>query len=125
MAGVDSVSREPPKSDMVKFVLHLEKLKESDCKPKYPFLVSLFKVILSISNGNSAPENDFYINKAMLDVHEHSLLDSTIETLRFVKDALLYYASILDILVTRLLIDNMKDTRKRYVTDLESIRKIK
>ena len=109
---------------MVKFVLHLEKLKGSDGKPKYSFLVLLFKVILSISHGNSAPENGFCINKAMLDVHGHSLGESTIEALCFVKDALLQYPSILDIPITRSLIDNVKDARKRYMANLGSIRKI-
>ena len=109
---------------MEKFVLYLEKLNGSDGKPKYAFPVSLFKVILSISHGNSAPENGFSINKAMLDVHGHSLGESTIEALRFVKDALLQYSSILDIPITRSLLDNVKDARRRYVADLESAKKI-
>ena len=124
LAGVDSVTKESPKCDMVKFVLHLEKLVGSDGKPKYAFLVSLFQVILSISHGNSAPENGFSINKAMLDAHGNSLGESTIEALRFVKDAILRYPSILDIPVTRSLIDNVKDARTRYMADLESTRKI-
>ena len=124
LAGVDSVAKEPPKCDMVKFVLHLEKLMGSDGKPKYAFLVSLFQVILSISHGNSAPENGFSINKAILDVDGNSLGESTIEALRFVKDALLQYPSVLDIPITRSLVDNVKDARKRYATDLESTRKI-
>ena len=94
--GVDVASKEPPKCDMEKFVLYLEKLNGSDGKPEYTFLVSLFKVSLSISHGNNAPENGFSINKAMLDVHGHSLGESTIEALRFVKDALLQSSSILD-----------------------------
>ena len=109
---------------MEKFVLYLEKLNRSDGKPKYAFLVSLFKVILSISHGNSAPENGFSINKAMLDVHGHSLGESTIEALRFVKDALLQYSSILDIPITRSLLDDVKDAWRRYVADLESAKKI-
>ena len=60
----------------------------------------------------------------MLDALGHSLGESTIEALRLVKDELLQYPSILDISVTRSLIDNMKDARKRYVADLESTRKI-
>ena len=79
LAGVDLVTQESPKCDMVKFILHLEKLVGSDGKPKYAFLVSLFQVILLISHGNSAPENGFSITKAMLDVHGNSLGESTIE----------------------------------------------
>ena len=115
MAGVDLVSKELPKCDMVKFVLHLEKVMGSDCKPKYAFLVSLFQVILLISHGNSAPENGFSINKAMLDFHGNSMDESTIEALRFVKGALLQYPSILDIPIRRSLINNVKDARKWYV----------
>ena len=66
LAGVDVVSKEPPKCDMEKFVLYLKKLNGSDGKPKYAFLVSLFKVILSISHGNSAPENGFSSTKQCL-----------------------------------------------------------
>ena len=104
LAGVDLVTQESPNCDMVKFVLHLEKLVGSDGKPKYAFLVSLFQVILLISHGNSAPENSFSITKAMLDAHGNSLGESTIEALRFVKDAILRYPSILDIPVTRSLV---------------------
>ena len=60
----------------------------------------------------------------MLDVHGHSLGESTIEALRFVKDALLQYSSILDIPITRSLLDNVKDARRQYVADLESAKKI-
>ena len=60
----------------------------------------------------------------MLDVHGHSLGESTIEAFRFVKYALLQYSSILDISITRSLLDNVKDARRRYVADLESAKKI-
>ena len=124
MAGVDHISKELPTCDMEKFVLYLQKLNSSDGQPKYPFLVSLFKLVLSISHGNSAPENGFSINKAMLDIHGYSLGKSTIEALRFVKDAILKHSSILDIPVTRSLIDNIKNSRKRYMADLEAQRAI-
>ena len=122
MAGVDHISKELPTCDMEKFVLYLQKLNSSDGQPKYPFLVSLFKLVLSISHGNSAPENGFSINKAMLDIHGYSLGESTIEALRFVKDAILKHSSILDIPITRSLLDNVKDSRKRYMADLEAQR---
>ena len=124
MAGVDHISKELPTCDMEKFVLYLQKLNSSDGQPKYPFLVSLFKLVLSISHGNSAPENGFSINKAMLDIHGYSLGESTIEALRFVKDAILKHSSILDIPITRSLLDNVKDSRKRYIADVEAQRAI-
>ena len=64
--------------------------------------------MLSISHGNTAPENGLSINKAMLDVHGYSLGESTIEVLRFVKDAILKHSSILDIPITRSQLDNVK-----------------
>ena len=116
MAGVDHISKELPTCDMEKFVLYLQKLNSSDGQPKYPFLVSLFKLVLSISHGNSAPENDFSINKAMLDIHGCSLGESTIEALRFQLNAILH------IPITRSLLENVKDSRKRYMADLEAQR---
>ena len=124
LVGVDHISKELPTCDMEKFVLYLQKLNSSDGQPKYPFLVSLFKLVLSISHGNSAPENGFSINKAMLDIHGYSLGESTIEALRFVKDVILKHSSILDIPITRSLLDNVKDSRKRYMADLEAQRAI-
>ena len=124
MVGVDHISKELPTCDMEKFVLYLQKLNSSDGQPKYPSLVSLFKLVLSISHGNSAPENGFSINKAMLDIHGYSLGESTIEALRFVKDVILKHSSILDIPITRSLLDNVKDSRKRYMADLEAQRAI-
>ena len=59
LAGVDHISKELPPCDKEKFVLYLQKLNSSDGQPKYPIIVSLFKLVLSISHGNSAPENGF------------------------------------------------------------------
>ena len=53
-----------------------------------------------------------------------SLGESTIEALRLIKDALLQYPSIFDNPIPRSLKDNVKDARKRYMADLESIRQI-
>ena len=107
-----------------KFALYLQKLNSSDGQPKYPFLVSLFKLVLSISHGISAPENGFSINKAMLDIHGYSLGESLIEALRFVKDSILKHSSILDIPITSSLLDDVKDSRKQYMVDLEAQRAI-
>ena len=123
LAGVDHISKELPICGMEKFVLYLQKLNSSDGQPKYPFLVS-FKLVLSISHGISAPENGFSINKAMLDIHGYSLGESLIEALRFVKDSILKHSSILDIPITSSLLDDVKDSRKQYMVDLEAQRAI-
>ena len=124
LAGVDHISKELPICGMEKFVLYLQKLNSSDGQSKYPFLVSLFKLVLSISHGISAPENGFSINKALLDIHGYSLGESTIEPLRFVKDAILKHSSILDNPLTRSLLDDFIDSRKRYMAYLEAQRAI-
>ena len=103
---------------------YLQELHSTEGQPKYPFLVSLFKLVLSISHGNSAPENGFSINKAMLDIHGYSLGKSTIEALRFVKDAILKHSSILDIPIPKSLLGNVKDPRKWCMADLEAQRAI-
>ena len=120
LAGVDHISKELSTCDMEKFVLYLQRLNSSDGQPKYPSLVSLFKLVLSISHGNSAPENGFSINKAMLDINGYSVGESTIEAVRFVKDVILEHSSLLDIPITRSLLHNVKDSRKQYMTDLEA-----
>ena len=120
MTGVDHISKELPTCDMEKFVLYLQKLNSSDGQPKYPFLVSLFKLVLSISHGSSAPENGFSINT----LQGYSLGESTIEALRFVKNAILKHSSILDIPIKRSLLDKVKNSREQYMTDLESQRAI-
>ena len=124
LAGVDHISKELPICGMEKFVLYLQKLNSSDGQPKYPFLVSLFKLVLSISHGIIAPENGFSINKALLDIHGYSLGESTIEPLRFVKDAILKHSSILDNPLTSSLLDDFQDSRKRYMAYLEAQRAI-
>ena len=77
-----------------------------------------------MSYGNSAPENGYSINKAMLDIHGYSLDESTIKALWFAKDAILKHSSILDIPIARSLLDNVKDSRKRRMADLEVQRAI-
>ena len=96
-------------------MLYLQKLNSSDGQPKHPFLLSLFKLVLLVSHGNSAIENGFSINKTMLDIHGYSLGESTIKALRFDKDAVLKHSLILETPTTRSLLDNVKSSRKRYI----------
>ena len=80
------------------------------------------KCVLSISHGNSALESGFSINKHILDIHGHSSKEDTIEALRVVKDAILRYPSLLDIPVTKEMLQNFKASRQRYQADLEAKR---
>ena len=100
IAGITEVGNidEIKSCDIEKFVLYLEKdCTSNDGKMKYPFLVCLFKLILSLSHGKSAPENGFSINKLLSEINGSSLKKEIIEAIRIVKDSILKYESILDI----------------------------
>ena len=73
-----------------------------------PIRSLIIQIKLTISYGNSAPENGFSINKAMLDINGYSLDESTIKALWFAKDAILKHSSILDIPIARSLLVNVK-----------------
>ena len=126
IAGVEREQKdEKGGHDMEMFVLYLERLVDFHGVRKYPSITCLFKVLLSISHGNSAPENGFSIKKHLLSIHGFSTKEDTIEALRIVKDAILHYPSILSIPITRDLLTSVKHSRQRYMADLEEKRKIK
>ena len=124
VAGLEKISESTAvsKFDVEKFVHHLENLRDSSVTVKFPILSAFMKCVLSISHGNSAPESGFSINKHILDIHRHSLKEDTIEGLRVVKDAILRYQSLLDIPVTKKMLQNVKESRQRYQADLEAKR---
>ena len=64
---------------------------------KWNILACLFKLILYLSRGNSAPENGFSINKLLLEIHGYLQKKETIKAIRILKDSILKYESILDI----------------------------
>ena len=90
---------------------------------KFPCITSFFKIVSSLSQGNSAPENGFSINKYMIQLHGTSIGPDTIEALRFVKDSILSYRSILDIPITNFLLQAVKLAHSHYPADLEVKRK--
>ena len=95
-----------------------------DGRKKYRYLVPLYKCVLSLSHGNSAPENGFSINKRIIDIHGNSIEKGTINALRLVKDRIINYENILDIPIKKEMIDFVKLSRERYHTDLEAKRKL-
>ena len=88
-------------------------------------LTSFFKIVGSLSHGNSAPENGFSINKFCIDVHGCSIHGDTLEAIRVTKDTILSYGSILDIPITRRFLQSVSMARERYNADLESKGKLK
>ena len=61
----------------------------------------------------------------MIQLHGTSIGPGTIEALRFVKDSILSYGTILDIPITKSLLQAVKLAHSRYQTDLEVKRKLK
>ena len=76
-------------------------------------------MILSLPDGNSAPENCFSLNKLLLEIHDSSLK----KEIRIVKDSFLKYESILDIPVTKEMISMVSTSRQLYMDHLEQKRK--
>ena len=60
--------------DIDTFIVSLEKqfLNESG-SVKYLIILSLFKLVASLSHGNAAPENGFSINKHLIGIHWTSI----------------------------------------------------
>ena len=127
IAGITEVGNidEAKSCDIEKFVLYLEKdCTSNDSKMNYPFLVCLFKLTLSLSHRNSAPENSFSMTKLLLEIHGSSLKKETNKAIRIVKDSILKYESILDISVTNEMISIMVNTpRQLYMYHLEQKQK--
>ena len=93
IAGLENISENNAVSrfDIEKLVHHTGNFLDSSNTIKYPNSSAFMKCVLSISHGNSSPENGFSINKHILDIHGHSLKEDTIEALRVVKDAILHH----------------------------------
>ena len=121
----DNEQEKKENCDIELFVSYVEKNLNDDGRPKYPFLCALFKCLLSLSHGNSAPENGFSINKYLLDIHGSSLHENTIEALRLVKDGILKHGSILEVPITKEMFISVSLAHQRYEEDLEARRQLK
>ena len=74
--------------------------------------------IVSFSHGNSAPENGFSINKYLIQMHGTFLNSDTIEAFRFVKGTILSYGGVLNIQITKSLLQSTKLAYSRYEAEL-------
>ena len=99
----------------------LKKIQQNDGKMKYTFLVCLFKLILSLSHGNSAAKNGFSINRLLLEIHGSSLKKETIEAIRIV--TVFSNESVLDIPATKEMISMVSTSRQLCMEHLEQKRK--
>ena len=75
----------------IEYFVNLAAITDVDGKQKYPYLVSFYKCILSLSHGNSAPEDGFSINKRIIDVRGNSIQAETINALSLVNEIITGY----------------------------------
>ena len=107
------------KVDTDTLIVLLEKEIADDAgSPKFPSIASLFKIVSSFSHGNNTPENGFSVNKYLIQMHGTALNSDTIEALRFVKDTILSYRGILNIQITKSLLQSTKLAYSRYEAEL-------
>ena len=92
------------------------KMKDENGQLKYLQLFALVKCVLSISHGNSIPEQGFSINKYILSIHGTSASNETIIALRLVKDHLILIGGYMKFSVNINLILSVK---MKYQQDLE------
>ena len=119
LAGLPFNSDSKCKVDIYTLIVSLEKKIVDDAgSPKFPSIASLFKIVSSFSHGNSAPENGFSINKYLIQLHGTAFNSDTIEALRFVKDTILSYGGILNMQITKSLLQSAKLAYSRYEAEL-------
>ena len=86
---------------------------DSKCKVDIDILIVLLEILIVDNAGSPkfpsiTPENGFSINKYLIQMHGTSLNSDTIEVLRFVKDTILSYRGILNIQITKSLLQSAK-----------------
>ena len=119
LAGLPFNSDSKCKVDIYTLIVSLEKKIVDDAgSPKFPSIASLFKIVSSFSHGNSAPENGFSINKYLIQLHGTAFNSDTIEALRFDKDTILSYGGILNMQITKSLLQSAKLAYSRYEAEL-------
>ena len=89
-------------------------MKDEKGQLKYPQLLALVKCVLSISHGNSIPEQGFSINKYLLSIHGTSTSNETIVALRLEKDHLILIGGYMKFLINRNLVLSVKTARQKY-----------
>ena len=108
LAGLPFNSDSKCKVDIDALIVSLQKEIVDDAgSPKFPSIASLIKTV-SFSHGNSSSENGFFINKYLIQIHGTFVNSDTIEALRFVKGTILSYGGVLNIQITKSLLQSTK-----------------
>ena len=69
---------------------------------------------MALPHGNADPERGFSINKNILSVHGFSIKGETLEAIRIVKDFIIRRKGIMNIEITKELLDHCKSSHTRY-----------
>ena len=80
--------------------------------------------ILALPHGNADPERGFSLNKNVLSVHGYSIKEETLEAIRLVKDFIIRNGGVVNIDISKDLIEYCKGSHTRYQCYLSEQRKI-
>ena len=97
-------------------------MKDESEQLKYPQLLASGKCVLSVSHGNSIPEQGSSVNKYLLSIHGTSTSNKTIIALHLVKDDLILIGAYIKFSIKKKLILSVKTARQKYQQDLEAKR---
>ena len=76
-----------------------------------------------LPHGNADPESSFSLNKNLFAVHDFSIKEETLETIRMVKDFIIRNNGVMNIEISKDLIEHTKVSRTGYQCYLNEQRK--
>ena len=91
---------------------------------KYNTIAKLSLCVLLLPHGNADPERGFSLNKNVLAVHGFSIKEETLEAIRMVKDFIIRNNGVMNIEISKDLIEHCKVSHTRYQCYLNKQRKI-
>ena len=121
MAGVELATKDEESSlkSIDEYWTQIHKIVNEEGKVKYNKLFVLAKCVLTLSHGNADPERGFSINKYLLDIHDSSTGEDTLEALLMIKDYLIVHGAVKNIVVDRKLIKSCSLAYSKYEEDLK------
>ena len=81
---------------------------------KYSTIAKLILCVLLLPHGNADPERGFSLNKNVLAVHGISIKEETLEAIRMVKDFIIGNSGVMNIEISKDLIEHCKVSHTRY-----------
>ena len=91
---------------------------------KYDTIAKLSLCVLLLPHGNAGPEKGFFLNKNVLAVHNFSIKEETLEAIRIVKDFINRNNGVMNIEISKDLIEHCKVSHTRHQCYLNKQRKI-